>query len=88
MTDITKLRDILDVHKQIMNVIPEENVEFRRALQNYIDSIWNQPPEACRGSYTYIPYTLILSKYIPNPHLLNDNDPIWKFQVRDIFNGE
>ena len=80
-------RNILDVHKEIMNVIPDENIIFKNDLQKYIDSIWNKAPEVCRGSDTFIPYTFILYKYIPNPHTLNENDPNWKFKVRDIFNG-
>ena len=84
---MTNYRDILDVHTQIYAVIPAENNEFRNELENYINSIWNLAPEIRKGPETFISYTRILYKYIPDPHLLNDNDQNWKIQVRDIFNG-
>ena len=80
-------RDIGEVHNKIMNVIPDENIDFKSELQEYMVSISFRAPEIRRSSITFTPYAVILYKYIPNPELLNENDPIWKFQVRDIFNG-
>jgi hypothetical protein len=82
------MRDIYDVYISIYEVIPKECIEFKTALKKYIDSLWNQAPEVCRSSETFIPFANILIEYIPNIFELTDEEPIWKFNVRNIFKGE
>ena len=80
-------RDIIDVYEKINEVIPNEYNEFKKELKDYIDSLWNQAPEVRMSSHTFIPFSNILIKYIPNIIHLSNEDLIWKFNVRDIFNG-
>jgi len=84
---MTTLRDISEVHSQICAVIPKENIEFRRELEEYIDSLWYMAPELRIGPVAFIPYTIILNKYMPNSSLINSNSPSWQIQVRDIFSN-
>lgn len=74
-------RDIEDVHLKILSIIPEENNELKVELEKYIKSMWNKAPEVRKGSETFILYTNILCKHIP------EFDTQWKIQVRDIFNN-
>jgi hypothetical protein len=78
-------RDIIDVHLQIYNVIPEENIEFKNELKKYINSILNIAPECRISARTYVGYSIILSKYIQD---VNENDSNWKNQVINIFSGK
>lgn len=76
-------RNIIDVHTQIINVIPDDN-DLKRELDDYISSLWNIAPEVLQSAETYVPYSFILSKYVT---FTDDNEPKWKYQVKDIFCG-
>lgn len=78
-------RFIENVHQKIMEIIPENEKDFRKELSDYIESIWNKAPEVRQSSESFIPYYLILSKYIPNYTELNETDPDWWIKTRDIF---
>jgi hypothetical protein len=75
-------RNIIDVHNEIIKIIPD--YDFKIELQTYIDSLWNQAPECLIGGTPWILYANILVKYIPN---FSEDEPEWKFKVRDIYNG-
>jgi hypothetical protein len=77
------LRDIEDVHKKIMLVIPDQYNELKNDLHKYISSLWNLAPELRNSRFTYIPYQNILLKYLDSDEL----DKIWTVQVQNIFNG-
>lgn len=81
------LRDIYDVYEIIDSYIPYEYNELKKDLKDYIDSIWNQAPEVRRSSDTYIPFANILIKYIPNISDLQPNDEKWKYNIKNIFEG-
>jgi hypothetical protein len=81
------LRDIVDVYNKINFIIPNDYVEFKKELKNYIDSLWNKAPEVLRSAETYIPFSYILMKYIPNICDLTTDEPSWKFNVKNIFEG-
>lgn len=78
-------RYIDDVHKKIYDAIPSSEIEFRNELKEYIESIWNKAPEVRKSSETYIPYYLILKKYIPDLENLSSSEPIWHVKCRNIF---
>jgi len=82
------MRDIYDVYIKINEVIPKEYIEFKNKLKKYIDSLWNKAPEVCRSAETFIPFANILIEYILNIFELKNKDQMWKFDVRNIFNGE
>jgi len=80
------LRDIEDVHKKIIAIIPDENKELKDELNKFIESIWNLAPELRKSGYTFFPYQNILLKHLHD----NDDDNlnnVWKHQMQDIFNG-
>lgn len=78
-------RYIDDVHKKIYDAIPSSEIDFRNELKEYIESIWNKAPEVRKSSETYIPYYIILKKYISNIENLSSSDPIWFYKCRNIF---
>ena len=82
-----KPRDIIDVHNKIMNYIPTGYNSLKIILEKYIDSLFNQEPIVRMSAYTYIPYMNLLINNIPNYTNLTDDEPIWKFKIRDIFAG-
>jgi hypothetical protein len=77
-------RLIDDVHKQIIQLIPLEQISLREELENFIKSLWNKAPEVRLGPEVYIPYAEILAKWI-NP--FNENLSDWESQVVSIYNG-
>ena len=82
------MRQIIDVHNNIIKVIPETETDFIKELQQFIDAnIWNKAPEITSSSEVYIPYFNILFKYIPNYFELNEGDEQWMIECRDIFAG-
>jgi hypothetical protein len=81
-------RDINAVYAQIEAAIPDEYVELKRDLKTFIDSIWNLAPEVCRGPSVYLPFADILVEHIPTIRALDKAEPVWKYNVRDIFAGK
>lgn len=81
------MRDIVEVYNKIIKVIPDDQVKLKSSLKEFIDLLWNQAPEIRKGPETFIPFSNILLNYIPNILELNHNEPRWKFDVRDIFEG-
>lgn len=80
-------RDIHDVYAKIIVVIPDEYVEFKNELTNYIKSLCYTAPELRISSHTYMPFAEILIDYIPNIYELTTEDELWKINVRNIFRG-
>lgn len=81
------MRDIVDVYNQIIKIIPNDEVELKSLLKEFIDSLWNKAPEVRRGPETFVPFGNILINNIPNILELTHDEPRWKFDVRDIFEG-
>jgi hypothetical protein len=81
------MRDIVDVYNKIIKIIPDDKIELKSLLKEFIDSIWNKAPEVRRGPETFVPFGNILINYIPNILELTHDEPRWKFDVRDIFEG-
>ena len=77
-------RLIEDVHEKIYKLIPLEQVELRRELDTFIQTLWNIAPEVRSGPEAYIPYASILSKWI-NPNA--ENLVLWQNRVIAIFTG-
>jgi hypothetical protein len=81
------MRDIIEVYNKIIKVIPDDQVELKTLLKEFIDSLWNKAPEIRRGPETFVPFGNILINNISNILELNHDEPRWKFDVRDIFEG-
>ena len=84
---MNKPRDIINVYNKIIYIIPNNYTEFKEELKNYIDSLWNKAPEVRSSSETYIPFRYILIKHISNITDLEDDEPSWIFDVKNIFEG-
>jgi hypothetical protein len=84
---MTNCRDIYDVHNKIINYIPPSYNSLKVILEQYIDSLFNQELIVRMNAQTYITYMNILIKNIPNYTNLTDDEPIWKFKIRNIFAG-
>jgi hypothetical protein len=50
---------------EILKLIPEKEKELVYELQNYLDSLFNQCPEALMSSYVWVQLSNILNKFIP-----------------------
>jgi hypothetical protein len=75
-------RSIIDVIKDILEVIPNEEEKIIHELKTYMKSLWNQAPEALCTKYIWLPVYNILNNNIEN---INNE---WKIQVKKIFNNE
>jgi len=84
---MTNYRDIYDVHDKIINYIPPSYNSLKIKLEEYIDSLFNQQLIVRMSAFTYIPYMNILINNIPNYTNLTDDEPLWKFKIRNIFAG-
>lgn len=76
-------RDIEYVHNQIIFYIPDEKVELKNSLNNYIDSIWNLAPEIRKSAGGFVPYINILVKHLNE----NDANKDWNIKIKNIING-
>jgi hypothetical protein len=74
-------RSVVDVAKQILEIIPEKEYALKREINKYIESQFNKAPEVLRGSICWIPFSHILNKHV----VVFDED--WKIHIRDIVNN-
>ena len=77
------LRDIEDVHKKIIVYIPDEKLELKNSLNEYIDSIWNLAPEIRSSAGTFVPYINILTQYLDKDDINTD----WNIKITNIINA-
>ena len=58
-------------------------------LKTFIRSLeyGNFAPEVRRGPMVYIPFANIIIEHIPTIQHLEKHEPVWKYNVRDIFAG-
>lgn len=69
-------RNIIDISKQIMDIIPKNEIE------NYITPLWNQPPEVLKGALCWSQFSSILNEQIP---IISED---WQIKIRTIINNE
>jgi hypothetical protein len=75
-------RDVAVVCEQILNIIPNSEIELRNELREFHDSLWNKAPEIRRGSELWKPFGNILSS---NIHVIDED---WKQQILKVFNNQ
>jgi hypothetical protein len=75
-------RNVVEVIRKLLSVIPEEEMELSNALEEYRKTLWNQAPEMLTDSYNWTPLQQILQTYI------TDLDTPWKEYVVKIFNDQ
>ena len=77
-----KGRLVEDVLKIIMKIIPTNEVELIKDLNNYDKSLFNKAPEVRRGADCWIPFINILDLHIPN--IVDE----WHIKIRDVLNND
>lgn len=78
-------KDITTICNKMKHVIPKEQTEFIFALEEFIELNQNRN-ETQTTNKEEILYNILL-KFIPNIEDLIHSEPRWKFDVRDIFEG-
>lgn len=78
-------RNIINVHKQIHDVIPHEFQSMKNDLQEYINNHWNKAPEVLCSAEVYIEYANILRENISN---IENSHQEWVIMVLNIFNDK
>ena len=74
-------RSVDKVLEKIIILVPEEEEKIKRALNDYLESLWNKAPEVRRGPECWVPLQQLLGSYITS------FDEEWKQQVLKEFNG-
>ena len=80
-------RSSLNVCREIMNVIPETEIELIRQLDKYIIDSFNKAPEVLKSGFEFKKVGFILSENIIFNNEDNDEDKKWKLKVKHIFNN-
>jgi hypothetical protein len=75
-------RDVYDICKQIMDTIPDSEVELLYQLRKFYDTLWNQAPELRRSAMFWKPLGNILNNNIQSL------DQDWQKKVLKLFNAE
>ena len=75
-------RNIIDISKQIIDIIPKNEFQLINKIENYIRTLWNQPPEVLKGSLCWSQFSSILNEEIP---IISED---WQIKIRTIINNE
>ena len=75
-------RNIIDISKQIIDIIPKNEFQLINKIENYIRTLWNQPPEVLKGSLCWSQLSSILNEHIP---VISED---WQIKIRIIINNE
>jgi hypothetical protein len=75
-------RSIIDVSKQIINIIPKNETQLINRIENFIKPLWNQAPELLISSVYWTPFLLILNEEIP---IITED---WQIKIRILINKE
>ena len=62
-------RNIIDISKQVMDIIPKNEIQLINEIENYIRSLWNQPPEVLKGSLCWSEFSSIFVDFNSTPFL-------------------
>ena len=74
-------RSVDKVLEKIILLVPEEEEKIKRALSEYLESLWNKAPEVRRSAECWVPLQQLLGSHI------SSFDEEWKQQVLKEFNG-
>jgi hypothetical protein len=74
-------RDVTNVIKEVIKIIPQGENELIKELKIYDDSLWNKAPELLQDGYCWQPFINILNKFIP----LIEKD--WHKEIQIILNN-
>jgi len=72
-------RSVFDVLKQVMEVIPDTEVNLIKALIKFKDKeLYYMAPELLIGGEAWEPFIYILNNFIP------DKNEKWQIEIKDI----
>jgi hypothetical protein len=75
-------RSVIDISKQIIDIIPKIEIKLIDKIENFIKPLWNQPPELLMCNTYWIPFLLILNEEIP---IITED---WQIKIRTLINKE
>ena len=78
----TPQRDIFEIIEKILEIIPKEEEQLIKSLNNYLNKLAFMPPEYLFNCHSWGPLTNILNNNIP------DVKEEWQIKIRDIINNE
>ena len=58
-------RDVQDIIKEIMKIIPKNEIVLINEINRYSETLWNQSPESLTGPYCWSHLIAILNRNIP-----------------------
>lgn len=79
-------KSIIETHKEMLLVIPEDQVELINSLNQFIYSVRNYSQESLKSKLLYIRYLYKILDHIPNRPLVN-SDPTWMWNCQAVFSG-
>jgi hypothetical protein len=74
-------RDVYDIVKQIMDLVPDSEVELLYQLRKFQDGLWNQAPELRISAMFWKPLGNILNKNI------DSFEEDWQKKILKLFNN-
>lgn len=74
-------RDVYDITKQIMDLVPDSEVELLYQLRKFQDGLWNQAPELRISAMFWKPLGNILNKNI------DSFEEDWQKKILKLFNN-
>jgi len=75
-------RDVAEICKQIMDLVPDSEIELLYQLRRFQDGLWNQAPELRKTAMFWNPLGNILSK---NMYSFEED---WQKKILKLFNDE
>lgn len=79
-------RSIIETHKEMLLVIPEDQIGLINSLNEFIYSVRNYLEVSLKSRLLYTRYLYKLLDYIPNRPLIN-SDPTWMWNCQAVFRG-
>ena len=75
-------RDVGDICKQIMDIVPDSEVELLYQLRKFYDTLWNQAPELRKSTIFWKPLGNILNQNI------DSFEQDWQKKILNLFNNQ
>ena len=79
-------KSIIETHKEMLLVIPEDQIELINSLNQFIYSVRNYSQESLKSKLLYLRYLYKMLDHIPNRPLVN-SDPTWMWNCQAVFSG-
>lgn len=77
---------IMDVHKEMINIIPENQKALICDLNVFINKLHEEkrPQKYYIEKHVYVSYLHVLFKHLPKRQLIN-SDPNWMWDCQEVF---